>query len=204
MLRETLGLLLLIAMTGCSSGPQSTAYTATDMDIVVNDMREQLSASAFLTGRDQRSEQIVLVPLKMENFSNDRLSRVDQWTAISRVFFEPTLVSLLQSNNIVLVLPADGQRVVGMIRGGGGQESDSDLNSDPYQLSESSALTPTHAVNARFESITRAASQKNGELSNIRKDLFIVSYTIVDLQTRETVWAGSNEFTRLARGVLAN
>lgn len=185
---------------GCGSQVRSSAYTAADMEMSVIEVRDQLASSRFLSARDADSTPMVLMPTRMANYSNERFSRVDQWAAISRVFLEPDVLELLRSKNISVVLPMDGQRVTHSysVREG---ESGAGLD---YMSAEVSAA-PSHFINARFSSITRASEEDSGDgLADVRKDLFLMEYTIVDARSRETVWAGSTEFARVAHGLLAN
>lgn len=184
-------------LSGCNA-PMTSAYTAADMEIAVDDVRDQLASSRFISSRDADSEPLVLVPTKMSNESNERLSRVDQWMAMSRVFLNPAVLELLRSKNISVVLPPDGERIKNAYT-----EEGSGAGFQYIDITSRSA--PTHVINATFSSITRAADDDGmNDISDTRKDLFLIDYTIVDLSTRGIVWAGSNEFSRTAHGVLAN
>lgn len=185
---------------GCGSQVRSSSYTAADMEMSVLEVRDQLASSRFLSVRTADSTPMILMPTRMSNFSNERISRVDQWAVISRVFLEPNVLELLRSKNISVLLPPEGERITSSYSAGQGSS-----NTEIDYLSGSTVATPSHYINARFSSITRATSDDSGEgIADLRKDLFMMEYTIVDARSRETVWAGSTEIARVAHGLLAN
>jgi len=192
--------IVLCVCLGACSGPQSTKYTAADMDLAVDDIRESLASSGFLAGRDAASPSAVLMPTRMQNLSNERISRVDQWAAVSRVFLDQSVIDLLRSKNISVVLPTAGQRIANAYT-----QTGFDRGDQSWYVDAEPAAKPTHAVDAVFSSITRAADEDGDEdLADIRKDLYRMDFTIADVASREIVWAGSFELARVARGTLAN
>ncbi len=191
-----------IALTGC--GPtraRTSTYTAADMDIAVVEIRDKLASSPFMSTRSSDSPSLVFQPNRMENLSNERISRVDQWAVVSRVLLDPSMLEMLGSKNITVTLPPVGERITNSYLSAG-TDADSGAN---LTFAPQSNLLPTHMVDARFSSITRASSEdEDGGLADVRKDLFLMDFTIFMVRTREIVWAGSVEFARVAEGLLAN
>jgi len=105
---KALVLLLAGVLAGagaCSSGPRSTRFTAADLVLTTDELREALASSSFLASRDGDSPRAVLMPLEFENGSNERVSRVDQWAMMTRVLHAPGMIELLADHNVAVRMP---------------------------------------------------------------------------------------------------
>jgi hypothetical protein len=191
---------LPLAMVSCAA-PQTertTRLRASDLEIGVADVREDLAASAFLTGRGAESGGLRIVPSEMANLSSDRLARIDRWAAVTKVLFDPSVRALLEERNIQTLMPRDTALLLTRY----GVDVDPSTRVAPVGMDESPDFAPTHVFGARVMSITRASSNDRTEPSNLRQETIRVEYQIVDLQSRRVEWSGAHEFKRVATGLL--
>ena len=189
-------------LASCASQPteRTTRLRASDLEIGIADVREDLAASAFLTGRTAESGQLRIVPSEMVNLSSDRLARIDRWAAVTKVLFDPSMRALLEARNIQTLMPRDTALLLTRY----GVNTDPNARVAPVGMDESPDFAPTHVFGARVLSITRAASWTGdqNELSNLRQETVRVEYSIVELQSRRVEWSGAHEFKRVATGLL--
>lgn len=179
-----------LALGACASGSgQTTYYSAADMQEAADAVRQQLASSDWLAERDETAPRIVLQPTNLRNRSSERITSTDRWAAVTRLLYEPSLQRLLRERNVAVLLPESAP-----------------LEAERFASEEApagKALEPTHALNAVFQSVRRAGSKGEGP-ADTRKDVFRVEYTIVNLETRETVWEGESLFARTAHGLLVD
>lgn len=186
------GLALLAA--GCASGPpaRTTLYTAEDLLEASGRLAVDLAASPWLTSRSSASPPARIGLGEMENRSNERLAPVDRHATVARVLISPAMLDTLAAKNIAVVLPP---AQAGELERFGVADAAAHAGYDP----------PTHLIGATFRSITRtAALTGSGRPADARKDYFLVDLVITDADTRRAEWAGTFEFARAARGVLAD
>jgi hypothetical protein len=187
-----LAIAAFIAASGCATGPKTTRYQAADFEFATGEVVQQLLAHSFIQSRDEDSPPIRLMPFELENQSSDRLSRVDQWAAVARVFLNPDVLALFSEKNIDVVFPEDAVRRL-----------------DQFGVDEAaerrSAREPaTHAIRAVFMASTRTAGEREGDVARARRDNFIIEYSIAEADSGRIVWSGQTEYSRYAHGVLAD
>ena len=66
-----------------------------------------------------------------------------------------------------------------------------------------SGLKPTHTLGAVFRSSTRAHRNSDGFVDS-RVDLYMLSFELAEIESREVVWTDSFDFKRVAVGELHN
>lgn len=185
------GVAVIVAAGGCSSGPKSTRVQTADIDQGIPKVRESLAESAFSKSRDGASAPAVLVALRPDNLSNERLSESDQAVPVSRVLLDPGVMELLRSKNVrISVTPGERDRLVYF-----------DPGSPPPGLRPEDR--PTHGLKTEYRSRTRAASLSSGP-TDARRDFFNVTYTIVDLRSGKTEWAADFDISRVGFGLVAD
>lgn len=181
--------LATVSLSGCSGNkPKSSILRAADMEMSCDEIRQQLSASTFIAGRTPDSPDIILIPGTMENRSYERLSKLDRYGATVRMLNDPAMRELFTNTNIRIVEPPND---AGIYRALG-------LASDEPTRD----LSPTHVLQASFSSAQRQAAGTEKDTSDLRKDLFLIQFEVVDLKSREKIWSGSSEFARVAYGEL--
>jgi len=195
-------LLSVIALPSCAQPRtrSTTVLTAADMEISANEVRQDLASSDFLAGRTPDSPPIILQPDRLQNYSNERLSYADKLAAVTRLLYDRAMQELFQQRNVAVLLPLKDRWRAARIA--------PDVDVDPFEAygmdHPGSGLTPTHALHARFDSITRTGAERQGDAADVRSDLFVVEYSIVDLATRRTVWTASSLIKRVAHGSLVD
>lgn len=164
---------------GAASVPASTAATPPiGVSAVTN------AGASTGAGPVASVPEIVLKPVPMRNESDNRLSRGDQWAAMSLVLLDPNMLALLRQANIRVQMPLlESQRIA---------RAGLTINEPP------SREAPTHLFTATLRSITRG--EQGGKDDAGRRDTFLWEYQILNATTREVVWSGSNRFARVARG----
>ncbi len=173
---------------GCATTPpqRTTRLADTDLTQAVLSVREQLAASAFLRSRDETSPEARLVVRRVENLSTDRISIAEQWSLVLRVLAAPNMQELLKNKRIAVQLPPEKVRL--LERGG-------------LRFAEfGSESWPTHMLEARIASATRAGSLTGSRDADVRKEYYLLSFAIEDIQSRELVWQGTTEVAREVRG----
>ena len=198
-----LAIVMCLWLTGCSStsstarsgGAYTTRYRAADILLVTETVADRLAAHAIVAGRDATSDAIRIVPAeRMENRSSERLSRTDQWATMALILLDPAMLQLFSERNIEILMPPERMRAMADRRIPG--------------LDQARVLAPedqpTHVFHAVFSSMTRGADVTGRGVSNERKDLFIVEFTLVNLATGQAEWVDSFEFARTAGGTLAD
>lgn len=169
---------------GCASSPaqRTTRLADADLSQAVLTVRDQLVESAFLRSRDAGSPEARLVVRRVENLSTDRISEAEQWSLVSRVLAAEGMHDLLRSKNISLQLPPEKARLLergGLTFGEFGEES-----------------WPTHLLEAQIASATRAGSLTGGRDADIRKEYYLLSFAVEEVQSRALVWQGTTEVAR--------
>lgn len=182
---------LLVAFVGCSSGRgESTRIRGEDILVATDQVRERLAGSDFLARRGPGDAEIRLAPGRLRNLSNDRLGKGDQLVAVRRVLGDQGLLELLKAKNVRVIMPPKEAEAYA-----------AELARAPEAFR---ATLPTHALRAEFRSLSRAGTESASQPSNVRKDTFIVDYSILDMASSAIVWQDSFEITRVARGLLVD
>ena len=184
--------------SGRNDSGRSTRLRAGDIELAVAEVKQDLAESAFITSRDKASTKVRLVPSEMENLSSDRMSRIDRWSAVSRVLFDPSMQQLLATKNVDLFMPRDAALLLTRF----GTVSDRDARVAPISIDESPDFSPTHTFAGKILSITRAASQDANAPADQRQEVVRVEYSIIELASRKVEWSGAHEFKRTASGLL--
>lgn len=182
----------VLGPVACESVPRTTRYQAADIDLSVESIQQQLVEHPFIQSRDESSPPIRLMPFELENQSNERLSRVDQWAAVSRVFLNPDVLELLGEKNIHVVMPPDATHRLEQFGVDGLRDRTVDRE------------LATHAIRAVFMSSTRVAGDGSGDVADARRDDFLIDYSISEVDSGRMVWSGAVEIARYAHGVLAD
>lgn len=184
----------------CAQQPveRTTRLRASDIEVGVAEVREDLAASGFMTARAADSPQLRIVPSEMVNMSSDRLSRIDRWAAVTKVLFDPSVRAMLAEKNIQTLMPRDTALLLTRY----GVDSDPEARLAPEGADESPDFAPTHVLSARILSITRASGGDAAAPSDLRQETVRVEYSIVELASRRVEWSGAHEFKRVAAGLL--
>jgi hypothetical protein len=185
-------LLCAIVLGGCSAtrAPRTTRLADADLTQAVLDLRQQLADSRFLAERTTDSPEARLVLRRVENLSTDRIPVAEQWSLAARAIGDTGMQELLRSKHITMQLPPE--KIALLERGG---LDFPDL--EPESL-------PTHLLTAQIASGTRAGSLTGGRDADIRKEYYLISFDIEDLQQRELLWQGSAELAREAEGTVVD
>lgn len=184
-----------VAASGCQGPPpaRSTRLTHADLTEAALSAREQLAQSRFLQGRTGSSPEARLVVRRVENLSTDRIPLAEQWSLVARLLSDPGMQELLRSKAVVVQLPPE--KVELLERGG---------LEFPALRPEN---LPTHMLGAQISSATRAgALQRGGSQlrSDIRKEYYLITFDLEDIQTRELLWQGTAEIAREAEGTIVD
>lgn len=176
------------ALGACAAGKaqRSTRIADADLTQAVLTMRQQLAESRFLRERDASSPEARLVLRRVDNLSSDRIPIAEQWSLASRVISDPGMQELLRSKRVVVQLPPEK---VALLERGGMEFPDLRPEDEPTNLLE-----------AQIASGTRAGSLAGGREADIRKDYYLISFVLEDLQGREVLWQGTAELAREAEG----
>ena len=180
--------MVLSVQVGCATTPPQRTTRLADADLTqaVLTVREQLAESAFLRARDGASPEARLVVRRVENLSTDRISIAEQWSLVSRVLAAPSMQQMLQSKRIAVQLPPEKVRL--LERGG-------------LRFAEFAQESwPTHMLEAQIASATRAGSLIGSRDADVRKEYYLLSFVIEEIQSRELVWQGTTEVAREVRG----
>ncbi len=178
--------MLVCALVGCATVPQSTRLRASDFDFTIEKMAESLAASAFLAERTADSPPIYITINKVENLTSDIIPVAEQWMLVARVQGALPLRALSKQKNIRFQITPEQHQ---MLRDAG---FDGDLGQAP---------ATTHVMSAQFLSAPRTASHKKEKYVNIRQDYYYLEYAINDVNTRQIEWNDSFEFKRVASGL---
>lgn len=189
-------LLACAATVACAPAQRTTLLRASDTLLSAELVLEQLAQSPFILSRSHASERLVLRPHPLENLSDNRLSRGDQWAAMARVLLDPRVLGLLRSRNIAVQMPPLASSAL--------ERAGLSVSEPPGQE------TPTHLFTGRLRSITRAggpgaegeSGAGGGGARTERTDRYFFEYTIIDARSRAVEWAGAAELARRAHGSL--
>jgi hypothetical protein len=181
----------ILVFAGCAPTAQrTTLYTAEDVEVGIGTLVEELRDSPWLAQRSRTSPELRLMLGTMENRSNSRLSRLDQNAMVMRVMLTPVISNVLAEKNVrIFMPPADAKAL------------------EPFGITPREqwvSANPTHAVNAIFNSASRAGSLDASRPADQRKDLYLITMMIADVNSREQVWVGTAEFARTAKGTLVD
>jgi len=192
-------------LLGCAtSTPHTTRLADADLTQVVLDMRAQLGESDFLAHRTADSPEARLVLRRVENLSTDRITIAEQWSLAARVLSEPEMQHLLRSKNVILQLPPEKIRLLETYG-----QSTSNPQSGTLFPSLQPENQPTHLLRSQIASATRAGAVETSRSlhtpqTNIRKEYYLLTYVIEDLQSRELLWQGTAELAREAEGTVVD
>lgn len=190
------------AMIACGcAAPQArtTQLRAADIELSATEMAQELADSEFLRGRTAESAVAVLQPRPMENLSDNRLSRGDQWAAMSMILMNPSVFEMLRAKNVQVLVPVESR--FDAARAGFATNQPSVLAA----AGGGSTGEPTHIFQPVLRSISRGGggdARAGRGAADTRKDLFLMEYTITELASRRVVWAGQMTFARVAHGRL--
>jgi len=143
-----------------------------------------ISTSPAMTNRGAGSPEMVLTVGSVENRSSDVFTRAEQWylmQSVAREIADPS--GMGRDRSIAFVMPPEA---VGDIRRRGRLWS-----------GFAEGREPTHALNGRFDTITRAGADE-------REDYFEFAYQIVDLSSGQIVVEEAVELSKTASGRLFN
>lgn len=172
---------VVVAMSGCTSGPGTTRPTLDDLQDMTAAMARSLLQSHAFAQRTAESEPWVISIDRVENLSSEVMTQSEQWYLIHRIRSSVPLVELAEQRNIRFVMPPE--RLTAL--------------REQYDLPESQTLGTdrqvTHVMTATFRSVTRAVALE-------RSDLFYCEFEILDMRTYEPVWNDHFEWKRAARG----
>ncbi len=207
-------MLFSLSSLGCTAtpSPRTTRLADADLTQVVLEMRAQLGESDFLSQRTAESPEARLVLRRGENLSTDRISIAEQWSLAARVLSEPEMQHLLRSKQITIQLPPEKIRLLET-----SGQSISGPQSGPRLPDLTPENAPTHLLRSQIASATRAGALLGLGLSgpgqrsiradpktNIRKEYYLITFVIEDLQTRELLWQGTAELVREAEGTVVD
>lgn len=172
-------LLLLSVVTACA--PQrSSRLSIGDVDAIVAQTKQSLTASRFIQSRSPASPPIVLSVQKVENLTSDVITESEQWAMMVEISNDVFVRSPLGRNaNIKLIVPRE--RLTMARRRG------------VVPAFESADELPTHIMTATFRSVTRDNAAQ-------RYDEYYCEYQITELLSREIVWSDRVKLTRKAFG----
>jgi hypothetical protein len=177
------------ALPGCSGGPTTTLYHASDLQQASVTLRDQLASSAWLSGRTPSSPVIAILPDQLENRSNERLTPGEAWATVGRMLFDPNMQAFCRERNIQIYMPPE--RIPALREAG-------------IDAPASMGQATTHFLRGTFRSATRVASLSGNGPSDLRTDTFLFDLNAIERDTGRTVWSGTYEFKRWARGKLAD
>lgn len=181
---------MLSVSAGCASTPTQRTTRLADADLTqaVLEVRGQLAESGFLESRSETSPEARLVIRRVENLSTDRISEAEQWSLVSRVLAAPGMQDLLRAKNITMQLPPEKVRL--LERGG--------LTFGEFEQES----WPTHMLEAQIASATRAGSLVGGRDADVRKEYYLLSFVVEEIQSRQLVWQGTTELAREVKGTV--
>lgn len=182
--------LVPLTLGGCATGNIAGTTRLADADLTqaVLEIRQQLAESRFLAQRDVETPEARLVLRRVENISTDRVSLAEQWSLAARVLGDTGMQELLRAKHITVQLPPEKIRLLER----GGLEF-------PDLEPENRA---THLLRAQIASGTRAGALTGGRDADIRKEYYLISFVLEDLQGREVLWQGSAELARETKGTV--
>lgn len=182
----------VLALWGCAASPRvaSTRLQGTDLREASARVAESLGGWAELASRGAAAPEWRWRLTRAENLSTDRLSEVDRWMIVSRVFFEPGMIAMLRERNTALYMPEQDAQAIRSLIG--------DL---PAQTADESH---THVVRAEVRTMTRGAARAAGELADLRTETYLILFSVTELSSGRVAWADTFEIKRAAFGTLVN
>jgi hypothetical protein len=166
---RALACLALVLLASCASQPvRSTRLTDADLDEMSGELASKLRTSDWLATRAADSPRAVITWDKVENLTNDLLSRGEQWAMMTKVRDGAGLVQLSRDKNLAVVLPA--------------QFLEEGRERGAFEPEFAVYRAPTHRLDATLRSATRADGRD-------RTDLYLCDVRVTDLAT------GAVEFT---------
>ena len=173
-------------IVGCASTGRSTRLTHGDFNDTVHAMAASLATSDFITDRTSRSPPIRIVTNKVENLSSDVISPAEQWMLIARVQTANPVQELAQKKRIVFQIPPEE---IVMLQNRG------------FEVGLAPENAPTHLMTATIMSSSREGRDAREGIVNLRKDYYLIEFTIIELAGREKVWTDAFEIARQAAGL---
>ncbi|GIK19560.1 MAG: hypothetical protein DYG93_02510 [Leptolyngbya sp. PLA2] len=180
-------------MSACTaSGPskQTTRLRHSDLALAGAEMREQLATATFLEGRTPESPPIRIVIRRLENLSSDRVPIAEQWAMVSGLIADRGVQQAARERGVVFQLPPEK---ASLLRETGVEYPD--LLPEHY---------PTHVLRASIRSLVRGGAVRGSGPADVRKDVYLISYEVEEIDSREVVWQADVEFAREAKGLLVD
>jgi hypothetical protein len=172
-------------IAGCAANLTATTRpTLGEMTGMTEAIVQSIASSPALTRRGATSTPMVLTVGSIENRSSDVFTRSEQWylmQSVAREIANPA--GMGDERSIAFVMPPEAVRD---IRRRGGVWS-----------GFAEGREPTHALNGRFATITRAGAED-------REDFFEFAYQIVELSSGQIVVEEAVDVQKSASGRLFN
>ena len=153
-------------------------------------MAQSLTASNFLSQRGPDAPPIAIVVDHVENLSSDLLTEAEQWMLVARVRAALPLRTLADARNVRFLIPPERWRM--LVEGGYVARDET----------ERSSRRATHVMSAVLRSMRRAGAAHDGDMTDLRADIYVFAFQIMALPSRELVWSDAFEFRREARGLV--
>ncbi|MCL4742764.1 MAG: hypothetical protein KJZ54_11255 [Phycisphaerales bacterium] len=176
------------AATGSSS--RTTRLRHGDLSLAVAEMRERFATAGFLEGRTPDSPPMRIVIRRLENLSSDRVPVAEQWAMVSGLIADAGVQAAARERGVVFQLPPEKAALL--------RETGREY---PALLPEHN---PTHIMRASIRSLVRGGAVRGRGPADVRKDVYLISYEVEEIDSREVVWQAGVEFAREARGRLVD
>jgi len=195
MLARLLSLCLAAAcvMGACAASGSSNRTTRLrhgDLSLAVGEMREAFATARFLEGRAPDSPPMRIVIRRLENLSSDRVPVAEQWAMVSGLISDAGVQAAARERGVVFQLPPEKASLL--------RETGLEF---PELLPEHN---PTHVMRASIRSLVRGGAVRGRGPADVRKDVYLISYEVEEIGSREVVWQAGVEFAREARGLLVD
>lgn len=182
---------LLPGLWGCATSPTTTRLHDDDLDQIALAMSASLAASDWLRDRDAKSSRMTIVVDRVENLSSDIVTRAEQWMLVARVRASLPMQMLATTKNIRVQIPASRWQ---MLMAEGNVEANPEASVP--------GIAATHLMSATLRSIRRSGTSRGGQITDLRSEIYLVTFQVVARPSREVVWADTFSFRREARGTV--
>ncbi|MCW5776470.1 MAG: hypothetical protein KIS87_08540 [Phycisphaeraceae bacterium] len=181
---------VLGACAASGSSKQTTRLRHGDLALAGAEMRERFAAARFLEGRTPDSPPMRIVIRRLENLSSDRVPIAEQWAMVSGLIADRGVQQAARERGVVFQLPPEKAALL--------RETGVEY---PALLPEHN---PTHVLRATIRSVVRGGPTRGTGPADVRKDVYLISYEVEEIDSREVVWQADVEFAREARGLLVD